>query len=259
MYDLFAFSEPWQIAVTAGAVILVGMSKGGIGGAMALLGMVALSTAYPPVQAAGILLPILLVMDVVGLWKWRGQWDRNVLKIMLPGGLIGIAIGWLTASYVSEPAIRLIVGAIAATFVLRWAFAGRAARAEARPHHAGRATFWATVTGYTSFVAHAGGPPYQIYTLPLRMPPTVFTATSVLFFAIVNAVKVVPYFALGQFDSRNILTSLVMMPLAVLSVLAGVAIVKRIRAEVFYPIMYTFILIVSTKLIHDGVVGLIGG
>ena len=67
------------------------------------------------------------------------------------------------------------------------------------------------------------------------------------------------YFALGQFDSRNILTSLVMMPLAVLSVLAGVAIVKRIRAEVFYPIMYTFILIVSTKLIYDGVVGLIGG
>ena len=257
MLDAFAFTEPWQLWVTVGAVVLVGMSKGGIGGAMALLGMVALSTAYPPVQAAGILLPILLVMDAVSLWKWRGRWDWRVLKIMLPGGMIGIAIGWMTASFVSDAAIRLIIGTIAATFVLRWVFSGRTGRALARLHNPVRATFWGTVSGYTSFVAHAGGPPYQIYTLPLKLAPTVFTATSVLFFAIVNTVKVVPYIALGQFDSANLATSLVMMPLAIVAVLAGVAIVRRLKPDVFYPIMYAFIFVVSLKLIYDGLTGLV--
>lgn len=258
IFDALAVSTPGQVAVAAVAVTLVGLAKGGLGGATALFGMVILSTVVPPVQAAGILLPILIVMDVVSVTIWRGQWDMGVLRIMLPGAMLGIGIGWATAAMVSDDAVRLIVGTIAMSFALRWAWSLRGATPAPRPHDAARATFWGTVAGYTSFVAHAGGPPYQIYTLPLRHKPTTYTATSVLFFAIVNTVKLVPYFFLGQFAANNLATSALLMPISILAVMGGAGIVKRLRAAVFYPVMYIFIFFVSIKLVWDGLTGLTG-
>lgn len=245
------------MAVAALAVMLVGLAKGGLGGATALFGMVILSTVLPPVQAAGILLPILVIMDVVSVAIWRGQWDLSILRLMLPGALIGVGIGWVTAALVSDDAIRLIVGTIAMLFALRWALSLRGPEPDPRPHHAGRATVWGAVSGYTSFVAHAGGPPYQIYTLPLGMKPTTYTATSVLFFAILNAVKIAPYFFLGQFATENLLTSAVLTPLSVVAVMMGAAVVRRLSARVFYPLMYVFIFFVSLKLIWDGMGALV--
>lgn len=250
--DNLALTTPGEMIVAALAVTLVGLAKGGLGGATALFGMVILSMVLPPVQAAGILLPILVIMDFVGVYIWRGQWDLKILKIMLPGAMIGVAIGWLTAAFVSDDAIRLIVGSIAMVFALRWAWSLRGPTPEPRPHDARRATFWGTLSGYTSFVAHAGGPPYQIYTLPLGLKPTTYTATSVLFFTIVNAVKLGPYFFLGQFATENLLTSVMLIPLAVLAVVMGAAVVKRMKPHIFYPVMYVFIFVVSLKLIWDG-------
>lgn len=249
----FVFSDPGSLLAAVLAVTLVGLSKGGLGGAMSLLGMGVMSLVISPVQAAGILLPILIIMDVVSLWSWWGKWDLRTMRIMLPGALLGIGIGWLTAAMVSDGAVRLIVGVIALVFVARWALSSSASRNVAHPHRPGLALFWSTISGYTSFVAHAGGPPYQIYTMPLRMAPVVFTSTSVAVFAIVNVVKLVPYAALGQFDTGNLVTSAVLMPLAAVSTLIGAAIVRRIKAAVFYPLMYAMVLVVSVKLIWDGV------
>lgn len=245
-------SDPGSLSIAVLAVVLTGLSKGGLGGAMALLGTAILSIVVPPVQAAAILLPILVLMDWVSLWSWWGKWDRRTLIYMVPGGVLGIGIGWLTAALVSDDAVRLIVGLVALLFVLRWVFASSAARIAVRPHSRVRAAWWSTIAGYTSFVAHAGGPPYQIYTMPLRATPQVFTATSVLFFAIMNLVKLIPYFALGQLDRANLAVSAALMPLAVVSVLAGAAIVRRMRAEVFYPVMYTMVFLVSLRLLWDG-------
>jgi uncharacterized membrane protein YfcA len=109
------------------------------------------------------------------------------------------------------------------------------------------------VTGFTSFVAHAGGPPYQVYALPLRQAPTLFVGTSVIFFAVVNTVKLVPYFMLGQFDGTNLAASAVLMPLAPLATLAGAWIVRRMKPDIFYPVMYGLVMVVGLKLIWDGV------
>jgi uncharacterized protein len=114
------------------------------------------------------------------------------------------------------------------------------------------------VAGFTSFVAHAGGPPFQVYALPLRLDPKVLTGTSVIFFAVVNAVKVAPYAALGFFDARTLLTALVLLPVAVVAVLVGAAVVKRMRAEVFYPFMYVMVALVGLRLVWDGARGLLG-
>ncbi|MFC6490153.1 sulfite exporter TauE/SafE family protein [Nitratireductor sp. GCM10026969] len=238
------------------AVILVGLSKGGFGGAMALLGVPLIALVVPPVQAAAILLPILIVMDVVSLWAWRGYFDRRVLAIMLPGALVGITIGWMTAAVVTDGHVRLIVGVITLLFFLRWVRQKLFTGERAAPQKPVKGFFWGGVAGFTSFVAHAGGPPYQIYALPLKHDPRVYTGTSVVFFAVVNAVKLVPYFALGQFDATNLTASLVLSPLAPLATLAGVWVVKRMKPQVFYPFMYAMMLIISLKLIHDGVASL---
>lgn len=248
-------ADPWFYAAAVPAVVLVGLSKGGLGGALALMGVPLIALVVSPVQAAAILLPILIVMDIASLWIWRGERDATTLKLMLPGALVGIGLGWMTAALVSTGAVRLIVGAVGLSFFLRWLRQALAAdTGTAAAHSPARAGFWGVVCGFTSFVAHAGGPPYQVYALPLRQSPRLYVGTSVVFFAIVNAVKLVPYFALGQFDAGNLAASAVLMPVAAVSTLAGAWVVRRLRPDIFYPLMYALILVVSLKLIWDGVI-----
>ncbi|EJM99370.1 sulfite exporter TauE/SafE family protein [Phyllobacterium sp. YR531] len=249
--------NPWFYAAAVPATILIGLSKGGLGGAMGQVGVPLMALVMPPVQAAAIMLPILIIMDVASLWTWRGHRDPTTLKLMLPGALLGIGIGWLTASFVTDDMVKLIVGLVAIIFFARYISASAERRAKAQPHNVVSATFWSAIAGFTSFVAHAGGPPYQVYALPLRQDPKVYNGTSVIFFAVVNAVKVIPYFALGQFDTTNLQASAVLMPLAPLATFAGAWIVKRMRPEIFYPFMYGMILLMGLKLTYDGIVALL--
>lgn len=251
-------TDPYFYAAAIPAVIMVGLSKGGFGGAMALLGVPLMALAISPVQAAAILLPILIVMDMVSLWSWRSHKDNRTLVIMVPGALIGITIGWITAAWVTAPMIKLIVGIVALRFVWRYVIQSLATvrnggKQTPRAHRPVQGMLWGTLAGFTSFVSHAGGPPYQIYNLPLRQDPKTYTGTSVRFFAIINAIKLVPYFALGQFDATNLSTSLVLAPLAPVATLAGAYIVRRMKPDVFYPFMYVMVLLAALKLIWDGV------
>lgn len=252
----FVFSDPWSLALAVLSVALVGLGKGGLAG-VGVLSVPLMALVISPVQAAGILLPILLVSDAFSLWSWWGSWDRRTLLLMLPGAMVGILIGWLTAALVSDAAVRLIIGAIAVAFVLRWFMAGKARRAVARTHDARAGSFWGALSGYTSFVAHAGGPPFQVYTMPLNMDPKILTGTSVMFFAIVNFVKLLPYFALGQFDTANLTTSVVLMPLVAVFTLLGAALIRRMRTDVFYPLTYGMTMLVGIKLIWDGLVAML--
>lgn len=175
---------------------------------------------------------------------------------MLPSALLGIAIGWALAATVSSDHVRLLVGVIGMAFALSH-YAGGAKAALPRPPNPPKAWFWGTVSGFTSFVSHAGGPPYQMYMLPLRLDPKVLAGTSVIFFASVNAVKLVPYFALGQFSGENLATSAALLPLAPLATLAGVWLIRRIRPALFYRISYGLVGLVSVKLVWDGTAALL--
>lgn len=255
-------TDPFFYAAAIPAVILVGLSKGGFGGAMALLGMPLMALAVSPVQAAAILLPILVVMDIVTLWSWRSHKDATTLRIMVPFALIGVGIGWVTAAWVTVPMIRLIVGILALWFVWQYLMqnvfaADRTAKPAPMQHQPAKGMFWGTFSGFTSFVSHAGGPPYQMYTLPLRQDPKTYTGTSVRYFAVVNAAKLVPYFALGQFDTTNLSTSLVLAPLAPVATLAGAFIVRRMKPDIFYPFMYVMVFLAAVKLIWDGAIHLL--
>jgi uncharacterized membrane protein YfcA len=253
-------TDPWFYAVAVPAVILVGLSKGGFAGGVGFVGVPLMALTMSPVQAAAILLPILCLMDVVSVWTWWGVYDRKTLADMLPGAFLGVGLGWWLAASVTADMVRLVVGFVAAVFVLRWAYLSlRHGASHAMQPNRIAAGFWGTVSGFTSFVAHVGGPPYQVYALPLRLDPKVLSGTTAIFFAITNAIKLVPYFALGQFDTTNLAASAVLMPLAPLSTLAGAWLVRRMKPEVFYPLTYATVALIAVKLVWDGVADLLMG
>ncbi|GAB4270450.1 MAG: sulfite exporter TauE/SafE family protein [Pararhodobacter sp.] len=247
--DWTIFATPQMLWVTLLSVALVGLSKGGLGGAFALMGVPVMSLVMPPVLAAAVLLPILLMMDAVSLWTWRGWRDGSVLRVMLPAALIGIGIGWATAAVTPDAVVRLIVGLVALGFAAR-ATLGRYL-GQAR-HDPAMGWIWGAIAGFTSFVAHAGGPPFQVHVLPKRLDPRLYTGTSVTFFAVVNAVKLGPYIALGMFDRRVLISALVMLPLAVVTVRIGAVIIRRMSASVFYGFSYAMVAVVGLKLVWDG-------
>ncbi|RWX15660.1 sulfite exporter TauE/SafE family protein [Rhizobium hidalgonense] len=238
------------------AVLLVGLAKGGMGDALSLIGLPFLALVVSPVEAAAILLPILVFMDMISLVIWRRHGDGATLKIMLPGAVFGIALGWATAALVPGNMLRIVIGAVTILFCLRYFWnnygpgAGKVVPPRGqRPKVAG---LWSTFSGYGSFVAHAGGAPFQIYALPLKLQPRDYTGTSVRFFAILNAIKLIPYFALGQLDTQNIATSATLLPFAPLATLAGAWCVRRMKPAVFYPFMYAMALIAALLIVREG-------
>jgi len=247
-------ADPTTLAVALLAVVLTGLSKGGLGGAFALMGVPLMALVLPPVQAAALLLPVLLAMDAASLWSWRGRAQVHLLRALLPPALLGIGLGWLAAAVTPEAAVKLIVGLLALGFVARQ-FA-RPAPPATGPRRVS-AWGWGMLSGFTSFVAHAGGPPYQMHVLPLRLDPRDYTGTSVVFFAVLNVVKLVPYAALGLFEPQLLLASVWLMPVAMAAVLLGAALVRRMRPQVFYPFMFAMLGLVSARLVWDGVQGLL--
>lgn len=247
-------TDPWFYAVAIPAVILVGLSKGGLSGGTSLLGVPLMSLVISPVQAAGIMLPILVLMDVVAVASYRRSFHMRSLMILMPAALFGIFVGYLMAAYVTDAHVRLIVGAVTLLFVLNHWFGGGHARPPAEASVV-KGTFWGIISGFTSFVSHAGGPPVQMYLLPQRLDKIIMAGTIITLFSVMNAVKLVPYFMLGQFDRTNLMTSAALLPLAPIATYAGVRLVRIIPQEAFYKIMYLAIFGVSLKLIYDGVSG----
>ncbi|CAM8636916.1 COG0730 Predicted permeases [Paracoccaceae bacterium] len=240
----FAF---WALAVLA--AVLVGMGKGGLP-VVAMLSVPVLSLAVSPVTAAGLLLPVYVLSDMFGLYAYRHAFDRRVLAILTAGVTIGVGLGWATAKITPEWAVTALVGVIGAVFALRLLFQ----RGTMQPRKAKVApgVFWGTLTGFTSFVNHSGGPPFQIYVLPLGQPKLVYAATSTILFAYLNMIKLVPYWALGQFHPSNLKVAALLMPVAAIAVFVGVKLVKIIPERLFFQIVTWALLAISLKLIWDG-------
>lgn len=247
-------ADPWFYAAAIPAILLVGIAKGGFGSGAGMFATPLMALTVPIPQAAAIMLPILCVMDAAGLWAYRGRFSREKLRMLLAGGVLGVVLGTLTFRYFDDAWIRVILGAMALGFVAqRYWLRGDAP--PARPS-AARGFFWSGVSGLTSTIAHAGGPPLSIYLLPLKLDKAVMVGTTVVFFAVINAVKIVPYAWLGLFDARNLATALVLAPLAPIGIWAGVSLMRRIPEALFYRICYAMLVVVGAKLLWDGLAGL---
>lgn len=245
----------WVAAVVAAA--LVGMGKGGLP-AVGMLGVPVLALVINPVTAAGLLLPVYVLSDMFGLYAYRHAFNRRVLAILVPGMVVGVAVGWATAALVPVWAVTALVGAIGLVFALNLLLRRKGPVAP-RPAKVAPGLFWGAMTGFTSFVSHAGAPPYQVYTMPLGMPKLVYAGTSTIAFAIVNAVKLVPYWHLGQLSPANLKVAVVLMPVAAVAVFVGVKLVKVLPEAAFFRFVTWALLALSAKLIWDGISGGIWG
>lgn len=234
------------------AAMLVGMGKGGLP-AVGMLSVPILALVINPVTAAGLLLPVYVLSDMFGLYAYRHDFNRRVLAIVIPGMVAGVVFGWATAKLVPEWAVTALVGAIGFAFALNLLLRRKGPvvprRAQVLP-----GLVWGSLSGFTSFVSHAGGPPYQVYTLPLGMTKTVFAGTSTIAFSVLNAVKLVPYWHLGQLNTANLKVAFLLMPLAAASVFLGVRLVKWLPEALFFRFVTWALLILSTKLLWDGLI-----
>jgi uncharacterized protein len=239
----------WSLAVLA--AVLVGMGKGGMP-VVGMLSVPVMALAISPVTAAGLMLPVYVVSDMFGLYAYRHAFDKRVLAIMVPATTLGVMFGYFTATVVSEDLVTVLVGAIGVAFALNILFR-RTAQVEPRRAEVAPGMFWGAISGFTSFVSHSGAPPYQVYTLPLGMKKAVFAGTSTIVFAYVNAIKLIPYYLLGQINLESLEKAAVLMPVAAISVFAGVRLVKWLPEKLFFQLVTWALLAVSAKLIWDGV------
>jgi uncharacterized membrane protein YfcA len=242
--------DPFFYAVAVPAVLLVGISKSGFGAGFGSLAVPLMALAVSVPQAAAILMPLLLVMDLMGLRAFRGRFDWSLLRFLLPFGLLGSVIGFLLFKALDPRTLAGIVGVLTLLFLAqRLVFPPRS---DSPPPPRWVGGILTTASGFTSFVAHAGGPPINAYMIPQKLPPLIFTATMAVFFFAVNLSKWGPYAWLGLLDMRNMITSLALMPIAPLGVWVGVRIAHRIDPVLFYRVVYTGMLLTGLKLVWNG-------
>ncbi|MFW5330814.1 sulfite exporter TauE/SafE family protein [Hydrogenophaga sp. ZJX-1] len=242
-------TDPFFYAVAIPAVLLLGVSKSGFGAGFGSLAVPMMALAVTVPHAAAILMPVLLVMDLLGMAAFRKNVDRRLLRFLLPFGLLGIVIGALLFKVLDAKVVAGIVGGFTLLFLAqRLLFPPRA---DSPPPPKWVGAILTATSGFTSFIAHAGGPPINAYVIPLRLSPVLFTGTMAFFFFFINLSKWIPYAWLGLLDLRNMLTSLALLPFAPIGVWVGVRIAHRIQPLLFYRLVYTGMFLTGVKLVWD--------
>jgi uncharacterized membrane protein YfcA len=234
--------------IAGAAAFLVGASKGGLP-MVGAMGVPLLALVMPPVAAAALLLPVYIVSDMVGLWAYRKDYSARNLLILVPAMVFGVGLGWATAKITEEWMVTLLVGLVGVYYCATVVF--RKANAPPKRADVPRGLFWGTIAGFTSFVSHTGGPPYQTYVLPQKLPKMMFAGTSTIVFAIINLVKLVPYWALGQFNPGNLQMAAMLAPVAVGGALLGYKLTAIIPEGIFYRLVEVALFLISLKLIHE--------
>ena len=243
-------TDPWFYAVAIPAVLMLGISKSGFGAGFGSLAVPVMALVVTVPQAAAILMPVLLLMDVLGMAAFRKSFDMKLVKFLVPFGLVGTLVGALLFQLLDARMVAGIVGLFTLLFLAqRLLFPPRP---DSPPPPKWLGAILTATSGFTSFVAHAGGPPLSAYVIPLRLSPLQFTASMAFFFFVINLSKWIPYGLLGLLDLRNMSTSLVLLPLAPLGVWAGMRLAKKISPVVFYRVLYVGMFLTGCKLLWDG-------
>ena len=245
-----AISDPFFYAVAIPAVLLMGISKSGFGAGFGSLAVPLMALAITVPQAAAILMPVLLLVDLLGLAAFRHRFDRALLRFLLPFGILGTVIGTLLFKVLDSHLVAGIVGGCTLVFLAqRLLFPPRP---DSPPPPRWLGAVLTVISGFTSFVAHAGSPPLNAYVIPLRLAPLTFTATMAVFYFVINLSKWIPYAWLGLLDAQNMSTSLLLLPLAPIGVWIGVRVAKRINPILFYRLIYFGMFLTGSKLLWDG-------
>jgi uncharacterized membrane protein YfcA len=250
-------SDPVFCLLALAAVTLLGLSKGGFIG-IGVMALPLMTLKVPPLTAAAIILPTLVAQDLVSLWAFRRHWSAANLKVMLPGVVAGVAAAALLAAAMTAAHIRLVIGIIAGAFVIRHWLGSRLERLAPMPGPVSGAVLGA-LGGFTTMLANAGGPVWQLHLLPQRLDKLDYIGTFTVLFAVGNLAKIPAFGALGQLTAQNLATGILLLPAAVLASYAGIWLARRTPAELFFRIAYVLMLLISLELIRGAVVELLRG
>jgi hypothetical protein len=227
--------------------LLVGLSKGGLP-STGTLAVPILSLVISPIKAATLLLPIYVISDMVGVWMYRKNFSGWNLNVLAPAGVFGVFVGWLTASITSEKMVTLLIGVIGVMFCLN-VWLRKKSVEPPQPPRLLPGLFWGTLSGFTSFISHAGAPPFQVYVLPQQLPKTVFAGTATLVFAVINLAKVLPYQNLRPYSMLDMMDAAVLIPFAIGGTFLGAVLTKKIPDVLFFRLVQIGLFTISLKLI----------
>jgi uncharacterized membrane protein YfcA len=237
--------------VCAVAILITGISKSAFGGALGGVGVPLMAMFLSPRLVVAVLLPILCVMDVFGVKAYWKKWSMAELKIILPGGILGIVLGSFAMGVFSDKLIKGMIGVIAVAFMLDRMFQLRQRLRWQQQPGKFFARVCATVSGVTSTVAHAGGPPILVYLMAKDLAKEQFVATTAVFFTVVNAGKLLPYIALGFFTLDSLQIAACLAIFAPLGVWMGLHVLRVIPERYFYSLATGLLGISGIKLIYD--------
>jgi len=243
--------NPWFYVFAVPALLIAGISKGGFGGGLGIITVPLMAMTISPLEAAAIVAPLLCAMDIFGLRSYWGTWHRRFTLLMIPGAFAGITLAALTFGSIDEAGLRIFIGGVALVFSLYY-WLQPALRLAHRGLPAWLGPVAGALSGFTSFIAHAGGPPVQVFLLAQNLDKTLYVGTTVVFFTVLNYIKLVPYAGLGLFTWPVLTTALVLSPLAPAGMWLGVRLHGRVPQALFYKLCYGFLVIVGAKLIVDG-------
>ncbi|MBP8149664.1 MAG: sulfite exporter TauE/SafE family protein [Limnohabitans sp.] len=243
-------TDPYFYAIAAPAVVMLGLSKSGFGAGFGSLAVPLMALTVTVPQAAAILMPVLLVMDLLGMAAFRKDVDKALLRFMLPFAMLGIVIGALLFKLLDAKLVAAIVGAFTLLFLAQQMLFKPHPDSPPPPPWLGAILL--TTAGFTSFISHAGGPPVNAYVMRLKLKPILFTGTMAFLFFFINMAKWLPYAWLGLLDLRNFATSLVLLPLAPMGVWLGVRLARRINPVLFYRLIRLGMFLTGCKLLWDG-------
>jgi uncharacterized membrane protein YfcA len=236
------------LACTVPAIMLYGVAKSGLGGSMALISIPLMTVVMTLSQALAIILPILILSDLVAVYKFREHYDSKTIKLLMVGGAIGVVTGSYTYIYFSEELLKVLIGCMGFIFTTHY-FIFKRKKLIPLKKSILKGGISSAVAGFASFCVHAGGTPTSIY--PLRLKKEIYVGTRVIFFTFLNLIKLPFYINLSFFNADTLKMSVLFFPASILGILIGYQILKRVEEAIFYNVVYSLILVSSSKLIFD--------
>ncbi len=237
------------LLLVAAVAFLIGLSKGGLGGTAGALATPLLALVLPADEVIGLILPILMLADIFAVALHWGHWNRKLVLLLIPGALVGVLIGTVLITNAPTETLRTLLGIIVLIFALYKIFEKRILRTLEYKSRDWHGIVAGTITGFSSALAHTGGPPVSIYLLMQEVSPRVFIATSALFFFILNWIKVPFYFYADLFDFETLKQIAWILPLVPIGVVTGRWLARRFDRSTFEQIIVVLLLINALLLI----------
>jgi uncharacterized membrane protein YfcA len=244
-------------AVGFAATFLMGLGKGAFGGGLAILGIPLLALVMDPIQAAIVTALLVAFMDIFALGSFpRSAWSKPDLVWLMPGLLVGLFVGFLVFEYVDRRLVALVIAVITLAFTAHY-FARRGAPQTAIPVKPPLALAASAGAGFTTYIAHAGGPPMALYLLRRGLTKTAFAATTVVIFTVANLVKLPGYIWSGLGEPGVFGKALALAPMVPVGVLIGRRLHDRLPQQQLYTLCYVLVGIAGLKLLYDATRALI--